>query len=234
MKKILSLILLSCSSFLFAAEGSMYDFSWLDKDKEVYVLQNRKFRKKGSVYFGGTLGKSLAGAFIDSSEYNLITGFFFSEDWGIELSYTDADGKENSTSESVQSQATTPFYRKIDKAVSAMIVWSPFYSKINTFNKIFYYDWMFGLGFTNTDTIDNRTAYQSNGKTGVETKESISGVTWMTALRFYISSNWSTRIDLRATHLNTVFVVGDESSNTEEDKRWFHYYNVNVGLNYTF
>ena len=234
MQKLISLIVLLCSTIVFAAEDSMYNFSWLDKDKEVYVLQNRKFRKKGSVYVGGTYGRSLSGAFIDSSEVNMIAGFFFNENWGIELSYTNADGSENKTSDSVKSQGAKPFYRKIDTASSAMLMWSPFYSKINTFNKIFYYDWMFGLGMANVNTIDNRNIFVGGSQANVETEESLSGLTWMTALRFYISPSWSARLDFRAIHLNADFVVGDESDETENEKRWSHYYNFNVGLNYTF
>ncbi len=234
MQKLISLVVLLCSTFVFAAEDSMYNFSWLDQDKEVYVLQNRKFRKKGSVYIGGTYGRALSGAFIDSSEINVMAGFFFNENWGIELSYTDAEGTENKTSDSVKSQGAKPFYRKVDKATSAMLMWSPFYSKINTFNKIFYYDWMFGLGMANVDTIDNRNIFLGGSSANVETKESLSGVTWMTALRFYISPSWSARLDFRALHINSDFVVGDESDQTESEKRWSHYYNFNVGLNYTF
>lgn len=217
-------------SLLFAAEDSMYDFSWLDKDKEVYVLQNRKFRKSGKLYLGGTVGRSVSGAYIDSSEANLVAGFFFGEDWGLELSYTKADGTQNKTSDAVREQAAKPFFRKVDMASSAMLLWSPFYSKINTFNKIFYYDWMFGLGVANVDTIDNRNEFSGGQDASVETKESLTGATWMTAVRFYISSAWSTRIDFRATHINADFTITD----SETEKRWSHYYNLNIGLNYTF
>jgi outer membrane beta-barrel protein len=230
MKRILSFILLLISTFTFAAEDSMYDFSWLDKDKEVYVLQNRKFRKKGNVYIGGTVGRSVSGAFIDSSELNLLGGFFFSEDWGVEFSYTNADGSLNKTGDSVLAQGSVPFYRKIDTATSAMLLWSPFYSKINTFNKIFYYDWMFGAGFVSAVTQDNRKEFFGGSSADEITEESTSGVAWMTAVRFYISPSWSTRIDFRGTHINADFQV----TASDSEKRWSNYYNFNIGLNYTF
>jgi outer membrane beta-barrel protein len=230
MKRILSFFLLIYSTFIFSAEDSMYNFSWLDQDKEVYVLQNRKFRKKGNVYIGGTLGRSVSGAYIDSNEANLIGGFFFSEDWGLELSYTKANGAENKTSDAVNAQGSVPFYRKVDTASSAMLMWSPFYSKINTFNKIFYYDWMFGAGITNMTTLDNRNEFIGGSSADDLTKETLSGFTWMTALRFYITPAWSTRIDFRAQHVNAEMTI--EQGDTE--KRWSHYYNFNIGLNYTF
>lgn len=231
MKRILSFILLFISTFTFAAEDSMYDFSWLDKDKEVYVLQNRKFRKKNNLYVGATVGRSVSGAFINSSEINALGGFFFSEDFGIELSYTKADGSENKTSDSVNAQGSVPFYRKIDTAMSAMLMWSPFYSKINTFNKIFYYDWMFGAGLSNITTLDNRNEFPGGSEATVLTEESLSGFAWMTAVRFYITPNWSTRIDFRANHVNADAAINGE---TDTEKRWSNYYNFNIGLNYTF
>ena len=231
MKAFLHIVLFFFFSISFAAEDSIYDFSWLDRDKEVYILQNRKFRKSGSFYVGGTVGRSISGAFIDSNEVNAVLGFFFKENWGFEVSYTKAEGSENKTSSAVEEQGATPFYRKIDTASSFMILWSPFYSKINTFNKIFYYDWMFGLGSANVNTLDNRNAFPGGSQSDVLTKESINGVTWMTALRFYITKNWSTRIDLRAVHLNADNAV---KSSTDTEKRWNNYYNLNVGLNFTF
>jgi outer membrane beta-barrel protein len=233
MKRILSAIFVLVSSLAFASESSLYDFSWLDKDKEVYVLQNRKFRKKGSLYLGGTVGRSVSGAFIDSNEANFMAGYFFSEDWGIEFSYTKAQGSENKTSDSVNAQGSVPFYRKIDSAMSTMLVWSPFYSKINTFNKIFYYDWMFGLGVSNVSTLDNRNEFKAKADPDhdVLVEETLSGFVWMTALRFYISPSWSSRVDFRATHVNADSAVNGA---TDTEKRWSNYYNFNIGMNYTF
>jgi len=48
LKKIISaalvtIILTGWSSIVFGSEDSLYDFLWLDKDKSVYVLQNKQF-----------------------------------------------------------------------------------------------------------------------------------------------------------------------------------------------
>lgn len=232
MKRILSLIgMIVFSTTGLAAESNVYDFSWLDQEKEVYVLQNRKFRKKGTLYLGGTYGRSVSGAFVDSSEYNLIAGFFFSEDWGIELSYTGAQGSKNKTYDAVSAQGSVAFFRQIETATSAMLMWSPFYSKINTFNKIFYYDWMFGLGFANVSTSDNRKEFSGGSDSNQLVEEDLSGVAWMTALRFYITQHWSARIDFKGTHVNADSAITGE---TDTEKRWNNYYNFNVGINYAF
>lgn len=237
MKHVLSLIVLAAISIITAipnkvnaAEDSVYDFSWLDKDKEVYVLQNRKFRKKSEVYLGTTIGRSVSGAFIDSYEINLIAGFFFSENLGIELSYTKADGSQNKTVDAVNAQGATAFYKKIDSATSAMLMWSPFYSKINTFNKIFYYDWLFGAGVASITTLDNRLNFSGGSTSDDLTEETDTAFTWMTGMRFYFSQSWSTRIDFKAIHANTEMQI--DANDSEE--RLNSYYNFNIGINFAF
>lgn len=233
-KDYLGLITLILCFASFAKEGSVYDFSWLDSDKEIYVLQNRKFRKAQKVFIGGTLGKQTNGAFIDSFAVDLYAGYFFKEDWGIELSLTQASGSENATHDGVNEQGSVAFYRKITSATSAMIVWSPFYSKINTFNKIFYYDWLIGAGLSSIETEDNRKKFTTvtDDTATIETNTAIS---WMTGLRFYISDSWSTRIDFKAFHLSADKVgKASGASTTKTEKKFSHYYNINFGLNYTF
>lgn len=230
--KLLGLLLLAIWSHqTFASETSVYDFSWLDQDKEIYVLQNRKFRKVKSLYVGGTFGKNLAGAFIDSTEFNISGGFFFTEAWGIELTYTQTQSKKNATSKGVNEQGAVAFSREINSTKSAMLLWAPFYAKINTFNKVFYFDWIFGLGLAQVSTTDNRNEFPGGQAADVLTKENLTGVGWMSGLRFYLSQSWSTRLDFRATHLNATTAVNGE---TDTAKKWAHYYNLSVGINYTF
>ncbi len=231
MKKILSVGLLLFSCLIFAAEDSLYNFSWLDKDKEIYVLQNRKFRKDGNFYIGGTLGRSVSGAYIDSYEFTLNAGYFFTEDWGFELSFVKADGETNKTHDAVNAQGSVAFFRKLDTVNTFTVYWSPFYSKINTFNQIFYFDWMFGLGFANINTLDNRKEFPTSGRSDELVEESGTGLTWASTWRFYITKNWSTRIDFRAIHLNADIAIEDED---DTEKKWFNYYNINLGLNYSF
>ena len=119
MKFIISLVCLLGSIQLIASENNVYDFSWLDQDKEVYVLQNRKFRKNKKVYLGLLAGSQINGAFIDSNEFSAHGGFFFKEEWGVELFYTSASGSTNNTHDGVNEQGTQAFYRKVDTSMGA-------------------------------------------------------------------------------------------------------------------
>ncbi|MCT4643263.1 MAG: outer membrane beta-barrel domain-containing protein [Bacteriovoracaceae bacterium] len=232
MKKILIVFTFLLSSFAIASESSIYDFSWLDSDKEIYVLQNRKFRKDGTFYVGGTLHRQMNSTFIDSLGVDLLGGFFFAEDWGIEIGYTKASGDENKTHDGVRTQGAVAFYRKVETVMSAMVMWSPFYSKINTFNKVFYFDVMFGLGLASVTTKDNRNKFIALSRNDL-TEETNTGLSWAIANRFFITKNWSTRIDFRAIHLSADNATGSIGASKTE-KKWNHYYNIGIGLNYTF
>ena len=104
MKKtqILLLCFFSIPFIIFSSESDIYDFTWLDPDKEVYVLQNRKFRKSGRLYINAGGGMTTSGAFINASNIQFRGGFFFKEDWGLEGVYSLNSGKENETAKSVR------------------------------------------------------------------------------------------------------------------------------------
>lgn len=222
------------STAVLASEKSVYDFSWLDKDKEIYVLQNRKFRKDGKLYIGMTGVKTLSGAFIDSMGGHLRLGYFFNEDWGLELSYGKYSSSNNDTNKGVREQATIPYARKIDNIMSALLWWSPFYAKINTFNQIYYFDWMFGIGGAKIDTLDNRREFDvASSKT--ETSESVTALMWSTAMRFHLNQSWSFRLDLSGYHYNA-----DRTSRTAigatpfTKKQLFSNYDIGLGLVFAF
>lgn len=235
--KNIALILVSLifSTLAAASESSLYNFSWLDKDKEIYVLQNRKFRKDGSFYIGGTGAKNLNQAFLDAYGGTLRAGFFFREDWGIEGVFGKNSSSENDTAKGIREQGTVPFYRKIDTYTGAMLMWSPFYSKINTFNRIFYFDWMFGAGVASIKTQDNRNLFVPGADQKKLTNESLTGALWNTGFRFYINEHWSFRIDMTGLHYSadkTKKASGATATSTA--KKLFSTYDLGLGLNYTF
>jgi outer membrane beta-barrel protein len=206
--KILALFLLlslALSSQAFASEKDIYEFSWLDPDKEVYVLQNRKFRKSGHVHVNAGWGMTTSGAFVDSSAVQGRLGYFVSEDFGFEGLYSKNSGKENDTAKGVRSVGTqgtgeVPFRRIVDNYWGIMALWSPFYSKINTFNKIVYMDWIFGVGYSQLKEKNNKLAFQSAALKDVESVESHSGIIWEAGLKFYLDQSFSIRTDLTAVH----------------------------------
>lgn len=233
---VLILFALFLSSLAIASEKSLYDFSWLDKDKEIYVLQNRKFRKDGRFYLGGTGVKTLSGVFIDSYGGSFRAGYFFREDWGFEFAYGKNVGAENDTAKGVREQASSvPYYRKIDSYMGGMLMWSPFYSKINTFNKIFYFDWMFGLGVAQVSTLDNRNKFEVGASDQDSlTKQNNMGALWNTGLRFYLNNNWSLRLDVTGLTYKADKTRKVGTAATTRSSRIFTNYDLGLGLNYSF
>jgi outer membrane beta-barrel protein len=231
-KVILFLFAALMSSIVVANEKSVYEFSWLDKDKEIYVLQNRKFRKVGKFYVGGDAVKTTSGAFIDAYGASLRAGYFFSEDWGIEGVFGKSSGSKNDTAKGVEENQANAFYRKMDTYMGAMVMWSPFYSKINTFNKVFYYDWMFGAGLAQVKTLDNRNEFDSQANTTL-TSDSSLGAIWNTGLRIYINEGWSVRIDFTGIHSKPKAAT-QVNGNEIKTNKIFSNYDLGIGLNYAF
>jgi outer membrane beta-barrel protein len=232
-KLFLLFFILLTSSFVVASEKSVYEFSWLDKDKEVYVLQNRRFRKVGKVYIGADGVKTISGAFVDSYGGTIRGGYFFREDWGIEGVFGKNSGSKNDTAKGVEDQQANAFYRKVDTYMGAMAMWSPFYSKINTFNKVFYYDWMFGLGVASVKLLDNRGEFNSVASTAL-TESSGIGALWNTGLRVYINDSWSLRIDFTGLHVKPEDSDIEDNGNSVTTSALFSNYDLGFGLNYTF
>src|SRR3989338_11308296 len=107
-----------------AGENSTYSFSWLDPDKEVYVLQNRKFRKNGNFMMSAGGGMTLSGAFVDAKHLQGRAGYFFKEEWGLEGLYSHNQGKENSTANSVRNEGNSgsaPFRRIVKNYYGATL-----------------------------------------------------------------------------------------------------------------
>jgi outer membrane beta-barrel protein len=236
MKKIvLVLMTFIMSAAVFAAEKSLYNFSWLDNDKEIYVLQNRKFRKDGSFYVGATGAYNLSQDFLDAYGGTARAGYFFSEDWGIEGVFGKNTSTENDTAKGVKEQGSFPFYRKIDSYMGAMVMWSPFYSKINTFNKVFYYDWMFGLGAASINTKDNRNLFDTTASNPKAlTSESSVGALWNTGLRVYISEHWSLRLDITGLTYKANKTKANQANVKSTASKLFTNYDLGIGLNYAF
>lgn len=233
--KILIATFLCLSSFLFthqsiAAEGDTYSFTWLDPDKEVFVLQNRKFRKDSRLYMNLGGGFTTSGAFVDSMNVQFRAGYFFKEEWGFEVLYSKNNGEENDTAKSVRNiggAGSIPFRRIIDNYTGAMVLWSPFYNKINTFNKIIYVDWILGLGFAKLDETNNKEEYTIGLPTGEGTKESHTGIMWNLGAMLYFTENINFRTDLNAIHYKAELpgVGGDQM---------YNHYDLTFSIGYRF
>ncbi len=218
-------------SKLQASEDSVYTFKWLDQDKEVYVLQNRTFRKDGKFFISAGGGFATSNPFVKSMNIQARATYFFAEEFGFEVIYSKNNGEENEAAEGVRNNSlgtgSYPFRRIVDNYMAVMIMWSPFYAKINTFNSIVYLDWMIGFGGAKLDETNNKNELIYSGDKS-DTKESHSGVAWQTSVMIYLNTSWSMRADLTGIHYRAPMVY-DESSDT-----WYTNYDATVSIGFNF
>jgi outer membrane beta-barrel protein len=229
----LSISLFFISKPIIAGESSVYGFSWLDPDKEVYVLQNRKYRKAGRFHVNVGYGITTSGAFVDSNTIQARVGYFLTEDWGFEGFYAKNSGDENETAASVRNSGTSgagskPFRRIVDDYMGGFLVWSPFYAKVNTFNKIVYVDWLVGIGYGTLKETNNRQEFE-NVFNPVEKQESHSAIAWETALKFYISEMFNIRLDLTTLHYQA-----KTAKTGATDESWYTNYDLSLSLGLNF
>lgn len=231
---ILNSIVLTFSFYAVSGENSHYDFSWLDPDKEIFVLQNRTYQKDGNFYINAGGGFTASGAFVDSLNMQARFGFFFTEELGVEVLYSKNSGKENDTAQAVRNpggSGSIPFRRIVDQYYGAYFLWSPFYAKVNTFNKIIYLDWILGVGYANMSESNNKNEVLFGG-TGENSLDSSTHhcLSWDVGLKFYLSKSFDIRIDLTALHYQSESALNLSS----DEKNWYSHYDVSLSLGYKF
>ncbi len=244
MKKIIFLFVLMFSQFSLSADESLYKFEWMDDDKEIYVLQNRRFRKAGRVNLSLMGVMNLSDKFVNTIGGALKGAYFFKEDWGVELGFGIGAPSYNDTFDRVAEQSAVPFYNAITRFMSASVVWSPWYGKFNTFNVIYYLDWYVSLGVASVTTEDDRTAFdvsnsQVRAKQFTPTEDSSMGATWSTGFLWYLSKSIGIRLEFSGYHYNGSFftkntTVGGTSAPKSNFDVTFHNYNLSAGLNFLF
>jgi len=230
---VLALVIFTHVLEVHASERDVYNFSWLDPDKEVYVLQNRKYRKDGKFHINLGAGLTTSGSFVDAKSFQGRAGYFFREDWGFEFVYAKNAGEENTAAASIRSDGLTgsiPFRRIVEGYMGGMLMWSPFYAKINTFNKIIYLDWLLGLGVAKIDEKNNKDEFLTGLTNNTETKLSHTGIMWDTSLKFYLNENWDIRGDMTVIH----YKAEKPTRSSTKEETYYSNWDLSLSVGYSF
>jgi len=199
--QIIMLTVLMTSLSVGAAEKDLYDFLWLDPDKSVYVLQNKVFEKEHSFYLNAGFLRSSSADFQKTTGFGARAGFYLREDWAIEGFYHQLDNSNDEAFDNIrQGNSVLPFVRRVNNYYGAMAVWAPFYGKINTFNKIIYFDLVFGLGASKINAESNTDSFRNSSAQNVYEEESFTALTWKSELRVYINKKWHVGLGLYNNH----------------------------------
>lgn len=187
-----------------AGEESLYDFLWLDPDKKVYVLQNKLYKKEKSFYFDLGYIANQTSKFQDTNGFALKGGYYFHEEFGIELFYQQYANNNNDDFRNVAAiNGVVPFIRRMNDSYGAVAIWSPFYGKINTFNQIFYFDWSFGAGIAQVNTDSNIRSVRILNAPNKYEKKSYNGGVLKTKLKFHLKEN----VHLGLEYMNTYYMA---------------------------
>lgn len=197
-----------------AGEESLYDFLWLDPDKKVYVLQNKLYKKEYSFYFDMGYVSNFTSKFQDTQGFALRGGYYFHEEWGIEIFYNQYSNSNNDDFKNVRLiNEAEPFIRRPNTILGAALIWSPFYGKINTFNKIFYFDWSFGAGLAQVNTESNIQTVRLDNVPNRYDSETHSGAVLKTGLKIHLQEN----VHLGVEYMNTYYMApGPANPNSDK------------------
>ncbi len=227
-------------SSAYAASDDDYNFSWLDPEKKIYVLQNRKYRKANALHL------SLLGGPASGDPYRTIynlqprMGYWLSEEFGIEAFYEARFHQINNTYRGMIAAALggageTPLIREITSQFGVLMNWAPWYAKINVFNSVLYFDWYFSFGVGGmTSQIGPKT--KDDPVVGYQWKnENLFAVYLGTGHLFHVSENVFVRLDALG-HFYSAPVYGgintsgsaNQVSNSALYSTWT--YNLGVGL----
>lgn len=196
MKIIICHLVFLLSAVTYAATDDYYNFKWLSTDKNIFVLQQKFFEKKRTYFFNAGLGKNSTSDFQSSSIIHLSSGFFFSETWGIEGFINSYSNENNDTFEKVSANGLTiPNIRRFTSVKGVNLLYSPFYGKINTFNKILYMEFILGLGLNSISAENNISAFENFDPNNSYESESLGGFNLKFQLRVNITKKWLLNIE---------------------------------------
>lgn len=197
------------------------DKYWSAKDEDYGVIQNRTYSKAEKFYGSLVAGTLINDPFAQAKPIGGMLGYYFTENFGVELSYLNHDADKNESVEKLNSisNSVNPNYNLVKNSMTASIAYSPFYAKMAFMNKaILYFDMGFtaGLGLTTYDQVTNPT-----GSRDQFTSKSSPHFELGFMQQLFVSKNLAFRIDLKNTFYSQKVVpyqVNFNTSTGEESK----------------
>jgi outer membrane beta-barrel protein len=186
---------------------SEYNFSWLDPEKKVYVLQNRKFKKSRKVSLSLMGGAGFGDTYRQVYAVQPRIGTWFSEDFGVEAFFSSRFHSVNNSYRALVAAAagTTPLIREIKSQFGLLFNWAPWYAKINVFNTVLYFDWYFSLG-AGSMQVDTGTQTRADNPNGW-VESNLFAVYAGTGQLFHLSQTFDFRLDFLG-HFYSADVLG--------------------------
>ena len=194
-----------------ASSDDEYNFNWLDPEKKIYVLQNRRYLKANRVMFSGMVGTGFSNPYRTTYNFDPRAAFYLSEEWGFEVFYTLTANVANSTFNALSAvHNTLPVIREIRSSqYGGEIHWVPWYAKINVFNKVLYFDWYFAAGAGALQSALFNSTTDAGVTTATEVDQTNFAFFWGTGHIYHITDSLLVRLDFTSAVYNAqVFGTG--------------------------
>lgn len=191
------------------------DKYWSAKDEDYGVIQNRTYSKAQKFYGSLVAGTLINDPFAEAKPMGAMLGYYFTEDFGVELSYLNHDADKNETVQKLNSVnvAVSPNYNLVKNAITASATYTPFYAKMAFMNKsIMYFDMGFtaGVGMTTYDQVST----PSQGAAENLNSKSAPHFELGFMQQLFISKNFAFRLDLKNTFYSQKVVPYQSNFNT--------------------
>ena len=190
---------------VYGSEDSLYNFNWLDDDETVYVIQNKEYPTEGRVEFNLALSDSDHTPYQSSIAYTGGLAYYVTETFSFDIMYRSYANSNNNEFESLTGTTEKkPLLRIVDTSTFFHLNYLPFYGKINTLNKIFYFYWGIGIGVGQFDTRANYPTFTDPNKPVTYISESIVGYNTKTYFKFFLAKNWNFGLELDIFYFNAI------------------------------
>jgi outer membrane beta-barrel protein len=214
-----------------ASNDDDYNFSWLDPEKKIYVLQNRKFRKAGGAHVYLLGGVALAETYRTSYQVQPRLATWFNEDFGLEVFYTGRFNSPNNAYRALEKSVgsgTTPLIREIKSQFGVLFNWAPWYAKINVFDTVMYFDWYFSLGAGTMSSEIGPNTKENPVYTSQWQSENLFAVYLGTGQIFHLSDLFKVRLDFLGHFYSAPVFAGIPGA--PQDKSIFSSFTFNLGI----
>ena len=197
------------SSIVLANDNSLYEFKWLDEGEKVYVIQNKEHIKAGGFGVDLSVVDSNSSPYQDTNGFIIGFTYYFTEKWSMDFTYKKYNNENSADLNNLialteASNEVKPLVRRIDTAKLIHVNWIPFYGKINTFNKIFFFDWGVGFGVGQFDTAGNYETFDDPSKSFALKEESDTGFNFRSFVKFYTKSSWTMGFEYNLSGVQTI------------------------------
>lgn len=164
---------------------------WAAKDTDFSVVQNRLFSKANRFSLGVGYGTQLNDSWSEGPTYSATANYYFSERYGIELTYTSTDSKDNDATQRLRAnQGGMPNHNKLKGFSGVAFNWVPFYAKMSLLNStIIYFDMAISPGI-------GVTTYEQQMIEGSE-KKTAPTLTLDVTQQFFLNKWFAIRVDLK-------------------------------------